>query len=102
MKDESGTFFILHPSSFILAYMARINLSNIAIVVSRPQFDGNIGSIARAMANMGLTHLRLVAPQAELTSEDALKMACDGRPILESAELFNTLADALADRQLIV
>ena len=33
------------------------------IILVRPYLDENVGSVARAMANFGLTELRLVAPQ---------------------------------------
>jgi tRNA/rRNA methyltransferase len=34
-----------------------------AVILVRPQLADNIGSVARAMANGGLFHLRLVAPR---------------------------------------
>ncbi|MCA6275408.1 TrmH family RNA methyltransferase, partial [Phenylobacterium sp.] len=34
-----------------------------AIILDRPQLAQNIGAVARAMANFGLTDLRLVAPR---------------------------------------
>lgn len=82
--------------------MTKLNLDNIIIVASQPMFSGNIGSVARAMANMGLARLRVVAPQADLGSEDALKMACDGRGVLETAQRFATLREAVADVPLVV
>lgn len=41
----------------------RIKLDNIAIVLSQPHFPENIGAAARAMRNMGLEELIVVAPQ---------------------------------------
>lgn len=82
--------------------MPKINLANVSIVLSRPLFGGNVGSIARAMRNMGLSHLRLVAPQADLQGDEALKMACDARPLLEAAAIYPTLLEAVADQQLVV
>ena len=38
------------------------------VVLVRPQQEGNIGAVARAMANMGLTALRQVEPAPELGS----------------------------------
>ena len=35
----------------------------IRVVLCRPSHPGNIGSAARAMKTMGLTDLRLVAPE---------------------------------------
>ena len=41
-------------------------LENIAIVLVRPQYAGNMGSVSRAMKNMGLGRLILVAPEQDL------------------------------------
>ena len=43
--------------------MGRIKLENIAIVLSQPHFPENIGAAARAMRNMGLMRLVVVAPE---------------------------------------
>ncbi|MBI1745637.1 MAG: RNA methyltransferase [Acidobacteria bacterium] len=82
--------------------MPKINLEHISIVVSRPQYDGNIGSLARAMRNMGLARLRVAAPQADLHSAEALKMACDAQDVLMNANVYGTLLEALADIQIVV
>ncbi len=42
---------------------ASINLNNVTIVLQRPRFPENIGSAARAMANMGLYRLVVVQPE---------------------------------------
>ena len=40
-----------------------MNLDNIRIVLVNTSHPGNIGAVARAMKNMGLTRLYLVAPR---------------------------------------
>ncbi|MDA8008882.1 MAG: RNA methyltransferase, partial [Alphaproteobacteria bacterium] len=78
---------------------------DIAIVLVRPQLAENVGMAARAMANCGLSSLRLVSPRSALTGE-ALRRAraAAGRgggvagEILDAAGSFDSLADALADR----
>jgi tRNA/rRNA methyltransferase len=41
----------------------RVNLDNIAIVLNQPRFPENIGSAARAMSNMGIKRLLVVAAE---------------------------------------
>lgn len=41
----------------------RVNLENVDIILVRPQIPENIGSVARAMHNMGLSRLTLVEPK---------------------------------------
>ena len=55
-----------------------------------------MGSVARAMKNMGFRRLRLVNP-GEWYGAEARMMAVKARDVLESAEVFTNLADAVAD-----
>ncbi len=43
--------------------MPAVNLENIHIVLQRPRYPENIGSAVRAMCNMGIRHLSVVAPE---------------------------------------
>lgn len=70
-----------------------------AIVLVEPQGPLNIGSVCRSMANFGFTDLRLVNPQTDHLCEDARKMAVKAGDLLESARVYDTLAEALSDRQ---
>lgn len=72
------------------------HLQSITIILVEPQFPGNIGMVCRAMKNMGLSRLRLVAGCNHLDSE-AVKFAVAAGDLLEQAVCFNTLAEALAD-----
>jgi tRNA/rRNA methyltransferase len=56
----------------------------------------NIGAAARAMANFGLNHLRIVAPRDGWPNEVAISNAAGAFDLFD-AEIFDTLADALAD-----
>ncbi|HZV18666.1 MAG TPA: RNA methyltransferase [Sphingobium sp.] len=67
------------------------------IVLVRPQLGQNIGKAARAMLNFGLTRMRLVAPRDGWPNPDAGPSAAGADAILAEAELFDTLADAVAD-----
>jgi tRNA/rRNA methyltransferase len=71
-----------------------------AIILSRPQIGENIGAAARAMANFGLTDLRLVAPLANW-QERATIMAVGASPISDGARVFQTLPEALGELQLV-
>jgi tRNA/rRNA methyltransferase len=71
-------------------------LQNIAIVLVRPQFAGNIGSVSRAMKNMGLSRLILVSPEQDPLSPEAKMMATSAKDLLEKAEIFPRQEDALA------
>jgi tRNA/rRNA methyltransferase len=70
-------------------------LDNIAIVLVRPQYAGNIGSVSRAMKNMGLRRLILVSPEQDPLADEARMMATSARDILEKAEVFPNLEAAL-------
>jgi tRNA/rRNA methyltransferase len=68
-----------------------------AIVLVRPQLGENIGKAARAMLNFGLTEMRLVAPRDGWPNPSAGPAAAGADLVLESALVFETLADAVAD-----
>jgi TrmH family RNA methyltransferase len=70
-------------------------LKNITIVLVRPQYAGNIGSVCRAMKNMGLTRLNLVSPEQQPLSAEARMMATSAKDILQKAKIFSSLEDAL-------
>jgi len=76
-------------------------LDNFNIVLVGTLYSGNIGSAARAMLNMGLRHLKLVNPESGLT-EDCRNMAVNAWPIVESAPVFESLDDAVADSAIVV
>ena len=67
------------------------------IVLVEPQLGENIGAAARAMANFGLSHLRLVKPVQGWPNEKARVMAAGADRVLDAAVLYDSLADAIAD-----
>ncbi len=67
------------------------------VILVRPQLAENIGAVARAMANGGLFHLRLVNPCESPLAERALRTACGADAILEAATTHATIAEAVAD-----
>ena len=76
-------------------------LNNIGIVLVGTKYPGNIGSVARAMHNMGLDHLRLAAPQCRIDDE-AWRMARISNPVLASARCHRSLGAALRGFRLVV
>ena len=70
-------------------------LRNIAIVLVRPQNAGNIGSVCRAMKNMGLSRLVMVSPEQDPLSAEARMMATSAKDILQKAEVFSSLEEGL-------
>lgn len=67
------------------------------IVLIRPQLGENIGKAARAMLNFGLAEMRLVAPRDGWPNPSAGPAAAGADEVLEQAQVFDTLADAVAD-----
>jgi tRNA/rRNA methyltransferase len=67
------------------------------VILVEPQLGENIGAAARAMANFGLSQLRLVKPRQPWPNEKARMMAAGADRILDQAELYGTLEDAIAD-----
>src|ERR1700685_3577085 len=68
-----------------------------AIVLVEPQLGENIGAAARAMANFGLSHLRLVRPRQPWPNDKARMMAAGADRILDGAVLYDDLPSAIAD-----
>ena len=67
------------------------------VILVRPQLADNIGACARAMANGGLFHLRLVAPRDGWPQEKAWRMASGADRLLDAATVHATVAEAVAD-----
>ncbi len=67
------------------------------IVLVRPQLGENIGKAARAMLNFGLTEMRLVAPRDGWPNPAAGPAASGADVVLAQAQVFDSVADAVAD-----
>src|SRR5258708_4547365 len=72
------------------------------IIMVRPQLGENIGMAARAMLNCGLSSLRLVSPRDGWPNERAQRAASGADVVLEKAQLFDSVAEAVADLQHVV
>ncbi|MFC0708513.1 tRNA (cytosine(32)/uridine(32)-2'-O)-methyltransferase TrmJ [Azorhizophilus paspali] len=69
-------------------------LQNIRVVLVNTSHPGNIGGAARAMRNMGLSRLYLVAPE-DFPSGEAVARASGATDILDNAQVVATLEEAL-------
>ena len=74
-----------------------MNLSNVVIILSRPEESRNVGAVCRAMANNGLKTLRIVGKKSDFDEERVRILAIHASPIWERAEFFDTITDAAKD-----
>ena len=73
-----------------------------AVVLVRPQLAVNIGMTSRAMANFGLSDLRLVAPKSGWPRTDGYRneaeaAAAGALHVLQGARVYATVGEAVAD-----
>ena len=78
-----------------------MDASDIRIVLVEPSHPGNIGAVARAMKNMGLDQLVLVAPR-QFPHSEAIARASGADDVLEQARVVGTVAEAIAGCGFIV
>ena len=74
---------------------------NILFILVEPAVPGNVGAAARAIKTMGFSQLRLVNP-CDYLSMEAKILAHASTEILEGAEVFQTLDEALKDLDLSI
>ncbi|TXC71936.1 rRNA methyltransferase [Sphingomonas ginsenosidivorax] len=67
------------------------------IILVRPQLGENIGKAARAMLNFGLVEMRLVSPRDGWPNPTAGPAASGADIVLQNAQVYDTVADAVAD-----
>lgn len=77
------------------------NLDNIRIVLVHTSHPGNIGGVARAMKNMGLSELYLVNPK-EYPAERARWRAANASDTLDAAVVVGSLDEAIGDCGLVI
>lgn len=81
-----------------------IDPGSTVVVLVDPSLPVNVGAVARAMKNMGYANLRLVTPSVtkEHLSDPARRMSAGSEEILEAAQVYPSLREALSDLQLVV
>lgn len=78
-----------------------MNLDHVRIVLVNTSHPGNIGGVARAMKNMGLRRLYLVAPR-QFPDEQATWRAASATDVLDNAVIVDSVEAAVADCQFVV
>lgn len=68
-----------------------------AVILVEPQLGENIGMAARAMANFGLSELRIVNPRDGWPNDKALAAAAGAAHVIEGARVFPDVRAAIAD-----
>ncbi len=66
-----------------------------------PETPANVGAIARATKNMGVSDIRLVNP-TPFKTDDAYKLAHGAKDQLETFQTFDTLEEAIADINIVI
>lgn len=78
-----------------------VKLKAPVVVLVEPQMGENIGMVARAMGNFGWKRLRLVRPRDGWPNARANATASLATHVIEAAELFDSVEEALADISLV-
>ena len=81
--------------------MSDLDLTPPAVILNEPQLAENIGAVARAMANFGLSDLRLVRPRDGWPQERAWASASGADWPLNGAKVFERIEDAMADLEIV-
>ncbi|NIZ46721.1 TrmJ/YjtD family RNA methyltransferase [Entomospira nematocerorum] len=77
-------------------------LSNITVILCRPEGQTNIGSVCRAMKTMGIMNLSIVDMQTPVDLNTIRTWSLTAFDIYENARHFPSLQEAIAEVQLVV
>ncbi len=80
---------------------AAVRIAAPVVILVAPQLAENIGMVARAMANFGLSELRLVSPRGGWPKKGARSAASGATHVLDGAVLYGTAREAIADLNLV-
>ena len=72
----------------------------VQIVLVETSHPGNIGSVARAMKNMGLANLALINPK-KFPHQEATALAGNATDVLEHAKIFTSIQEAVKNSKAI-
>ena len=78
-----------------------MSLGKIYLILVIPQMGENIGSVARAIKNFNIRHLRIVNPRCNWPSQKALDTSVGAKDILKSAKIYNSIEKAIGDLDII-
>ncbi len=74
---------------------------NIYFILVRPQMGENIGSVARAIKNFNIKHLRLVNPRCNWPNQKALATSVGAKDILKSVKIYKSVEKSISDLDII-
>jgi len=78
-----------------------MSLNNIYFILIRPQMGENIGSVARAIKNFNIKHLRIVNPRCNWPNQKALATSVGAKDILKSVKIYNSVEKSIGDLDVI-
>jgi len=78
-----------------------MSLSNIYFILVRPQLGENIGSVARAIKNFNIKHLRIVNPRCSWPNQKALAISVGAKDVLKSAKIYDSVDESIGDLDII-
>jgi len=78
-----------------------MSLNNIYFILVRPQMGENIGSVARAIKNFNIKHLRIVNPRCNWPNQKALATSVGAKDILNATKIYDSLEKAISDLDII-
>lgn len=78
-----------------------MNLSNVVVILSRPEESRNVGAVCRAMANNSLKTLRIVGKKSDFDEERVRILAIHAASIWENAQFFESITEAAKDCTII-
>ena len=82
---------------FHFFYNESMDLNQVCIVLCRPEESRNVGAACRAMANNGISRLRIVGKKENFDDERVRILAIHAANIWEKAEFFDSIQEATAD-----
>ncbi len=77
-----------------------INLNNIHFIIVEPHTPGNIGSIARACKNMGISNIYLVNPVA--FTDETFRLGWGAKDVIDAMKIISSLDEILPDMHLVI
>ena len=78
-----------------------MSLEDIYFILVRPQIGENIGSVARAIKNFNIKHLRIVNPRCLWPNQKALATSVGAKDILKSTKVYNSIEKSIGDLDII-
>ena len=78
-----------------------MSLGNIHFILVRPQMGENIGSVARAIKNFNIKHLRIVNPRCHWPNQKALATSVGAKDILKTTKVYNSVEKSIEDLDII-